>query len=173
MTISKIIGTTDPALNIGTHTYFLSTTPGEVEVVSAVNSIEEIPEAAIFVKVNPDWPVLILKIVGIPSMMRLLLAESNLNTTSYEKFGDYQDIEMYVVNNGYTYMTINTLVAIPPELGLHENFTGQYQRVCCSLFLTKEQRASVFQTIGQRVARITDKYVSKPNKVPVKVNSIQ
>lgn len=172
MTISKIIGTTDTALNVGVHTYFSSSVPGDFEIWSAVNSIEEIPEAAIFIKVNPEWPVLVLKIVGIPSMMRLLHAESySEDQAVYENFDEYQSIEC-LNSGGNLYVTINTLVPFTEYLSELEAYYGRYQRVCCSLILTKDQQKQIFSTIGARVHKITEKYKIK-SRVPAKVSSIQ
>jgi hypothetical protein len=173
MTISKIIGVTDPALNVGVHTYFSSSVPGDVEIWSAVNNIEEIPEAAIFCRVNPDWPILVLKIVGIPAMMRLLHAESySEDQPVYEKLDEYQSIECLNMSGNF-YVTINTLVPVDRTLSDSESqFNGNYQRVCCSMVLTKEQRRQVFTTIGERVAKITDKYKVK-SRIPTKITSIQ
>ena len=171
MTISKIIGITDPSLNVGTHTYFLSTDAGEVDIWADVNTIETIPEAALFIRVNPDWPVLVLKIVGIPSMMRFLFAQDTNDRVTTEKFDTNQSVEFY---NTYSYlsMTINTLVKIPDSLKGSEVFTGDYQNVSCSLTLSKDQENQIFKTIGQRIRLLTDKYKPK-TKVPAKITSIQ
>ena len=174
MTISKIIGITDPALNIGVHTYFSSSIAGEIEVWSAVNDIEDNPEAAILIKVNPDWPILVLKIVGIPSMIRFLHIESDcMHKSVYEKFDEYQSIEC--LNYDDFYLTINTLVPVTQNLFETENgpyFSGNYQRVCCSMVLTEKQRKQIFTTIGNRFSIITEKYKPK-KKGSAKIISVQ